>query len=177
MSGFAKGTLGAVVPSKNSADNVYTRDVIGNKTDNESGDSLYSKIYIAEKHVHGACKVAPTLATGITVTATTGAGAWTLGAFSSDIIAAGAVADPFDIHYINIESLSANTTYELVLYYGAGDTEAGRVRFSRLNNNEAQNAVPFMSPLIPGGSRVRAKLATPADDGENCVISVYYHTY
>lgn len=173
-----RGTIvNTAAPAQNSAANATVCDVAGNKTDDESGTSLFSKMYIIEKHLHSVCKVAPTLAAGIDVTATTGVGAWTLGAFSADIIAAGAVADPYDIHFISIEALDTATTYEIVLYYGAGDTEAGRVRVVKTGVNEATNNTSFISPIIPGGSRLRAKIATPGDNGEIARVSVFYHTY
>ena len=177
MSGFAKGYVSPSVPVKNSSDNILERDAVGNKTDDEAGTSLTSKAFILETHVHGVAKVAPTLASGISVVAANGVGSWTLGAFSDDIIAAGAVADPYDIHFISIESINTSTTYCIVLYAGNADTEVGRCRFVRTSTGERVAHLPFMTPLIPGGSRLRAKLATPDDNGEAITMSVAYHTY
>lgn len=57
------------VPSVNSADNVKSSDVIGNKSDGHDGSSIYSKLEILEDHVHAPSKVYPTLAGGVTLTA------------------------------------------------------------------------------------------------------------
>ena len=56
------------VPAKNSTDNVSMSDVIGNKTDDEDGDSIYANLYIAGKHIHTRSKSYPFLAAGITLT-------------------------------------------------------------------------------------------------------------
>ena len=170
-------TAALAVPAQNAADNVDCVDVIGNKTDDESGDSAMAKLYVLGHHIHGVSGVSPSLAAAIPVEATTGVGHWTLGAFSNDIIAANQIASPFDIHFIVIESMNTTTTYELVLYYGAGDTEAGRMRFVREAATTRSVSEPFMTPMIPANSRVRAKVATPDDNGEIITISVRYHTY
>lgn len=129
---------------------------------------------ILNDHVHRPSLVSPTLAAGINVN--DGGAAWTLGAFSADLIAAAAVPLQFDIHYISVELLSANDVYEIVLYYGAADTEYGRVRVTKNAAQDGTLNVPIQGPIIPAGSRVRYKMAT-ATGGRNCTISVFYHTY
>lgn len=131
-------------------------------------------VHITEEHVHSAQKVAPSGAAGIVVTS--GVGAWNLGNFSNDIIAAGAEAFPFDIHGIDIGAPDANAEYEIVLYYGAGDTECGRATFTRTNALITSRSTTMMTPLIPAGSRVRAKLMDSAG-GSSCTIKVWYHNY
>jgi hypothetical protein len=116
--------------------------------------------------------VYPTLAAGVTVTA---GAAWTLGAFSQ-IVPASTIGDRFDIHYISIENISANDTFELVLYQGALDVEVGRVRFVKNAIMDGTQNVQFLSPLIPADARIRAKVAS-ATGGNNVTISIFYHTY
>lgn len=103
-----------------------------------------------------------------------GAGAGTFGA-PATVLPAAATAAEFDIHWINMEVLPANATYEMVFYAGA--TEVGRVRFARINNNESVNGVPFMMPLYPAGTAITAKCANSAGNTGNLEISVYYHQY
>jgi len=165
-----------VVPSADSADNVYAMDVVGNKSDTHAGDSLYSKVMRAEQHIHSASKVYPTLADGVTITSVSGAGTWTLGTVVQ-VVPASTITNDFDVHYVSIESISANGVFELVLYYGAGDTEAGRVRFTK---NAAQDSVlniPIQTVIIPADSRVRAALASIDDGGQTADISLFYHEY
>jgi hypothetical protein len=161
------------VPPVDSAANIETRDVIGNKSDTHSGDSLVALAHTNEEHNHAVSKVYPTLAAGVTVTAA--AGAWTLGTLV-EIIPASTVTEDFDIHSVDVEDISANGIYELVLYYGAGDTEAGRIRIVQGSVTSAVLNTPIQTPIIPANSRVRAAVASAAGS-QSVTISLRYHTY
>ena len=126
-----------------------------------------------EHHIHSVQQVAPSGAAPIRVTA---GAIWTLGVFSNDIIAADAVPDRFDTHWAVISDPSANAHFELVLYYGAEDIECARISFTRTGPFVASVSVPVITPILPKGSRLRAKLmgsvaSITAD------IRVFYHVY
>lgn len=161
------------VPSQDSASNSYIQDVVGNKTDTHAGDSLYAGVETLLDHVHKPSKVYPTLATGVTLN--TNAAAWTLGTVT-EIIPASTITSDFDIHRVSIESLDDIATYEIVLYYGAGDTECGRVRFSKTSNQDTAGNQPIQTPIIPANSRVRGAVASSTGSSV-AVVSLYYHTY
>ena len=129
---------------------------------------------IIDQHAHSVQRVAPSGAAGIALAS--GAGAWNLGNFSADIIAGGAVDDTFDIHGIDVQNPSANASYEIVIYYGAADTECGRVTFTRVNANLLSRATTLQTPILPAGSRVRAKMMDSVG-ASTCNIKVWYHTY
>lgn len=142
-------------------------------------DSILADVEILGDHIHGACEVYPKnngvapFEAGVSLPCG-GVGAGVFGV-ATEILPAVATAREFDIHWINMEVLPANATYELVLYNGA--TEIGRVRFARLNNNEAVNGVPFMMNRVPAGTAITAKCCNSANDAGNLVISVFYHQY
>lgn len=125
-------------------------------------------------HIHSPQMVAPSGAAGITVTSNVAA--WTLGNFSNDIIAANAVALPFDIHWIVVSGESVNADYELVLYYGAADTECGRLTFVRTNVLLGSHSMPMQTIIIPRNSRLRAKIMDSVG-GSAAIVKVLYHTY
>lgn len=135
-------------------------------------DSPYHYLHRIAEHDHSASKVYPTLASGITVTA---GASWVLGSFAT-IVPASTIGEAFDIHHVSVEDISANDVYELVLYYGATDIEAGRVRFTRSAIQDSTMNVPFQTIVIPADSQIRAKLAS-ATGGDNVTISIKYHTY
>lgn len=163
------------VPAQDSSDNNYIQDVVGNKTDTHDGDSLYAFAETLLDHVHSAQKVYPTLSSGIAVAA--GVGSWTLGDFF-EIVAASTITSDFDIHYISIEGISANDTYELVLYKGAesSEIEIGRVRFSKSAAQEGTENQPFQTIIIAANERISVKLAS-ATGSNNVTIGIIYHTY
>ena len=137
----------------------------------------HDKLDVIEEHIHKEGKVYPTLAAGVTLTAVDDGGSWDLGVLV-EIIPANIIGTDFDIHYVGMEDISNNTVYELVLYYGVGDIEAGRVRFSREGGTDgALRAISIMTPIIPKNSKIMAAIATPANNGETVDISLMYHLY
>lgn len=163
-------------PEKNSTDGFTSAEVIGSKQDDIEGDSVYSKVYTIERHVHNRCRVYPTLTDGVLVQA--GAQAWTLGAFAV-IVPAGVIDEIFDIHGIDFDIISGNTPNELVLYYGpdGSEVECGRIRFC---SNGVGNAIiseaAFQTRKLPAGSQIKAKLANK-NPLEFVNMSIRYHKY
>lgn len=164
------------VPSQNSVNNLLPRDVIGNKTDNVSGNSIYSTEKSLNEHAHSPAKVYPTLANGVLITGA--AGAWALGAFAV-IIPTSTVTSIFDIHRIEVEAFSANDVYEIVLYSGAdgAEVEVGRSRFTRLSNAGSSSPAYFQTALIAANSQIKAKISSAAGGSHTATISLGYHTY
>ncbi len=132
------------------------------------------KLHELDEHIHSQQLVAPSGAPPVTLTS--GGGAWTLGNFSNDIIAAAAVALTFDIHWFEISNASANVDYEIVIYAGAGDTEMARTKFTRTAPFTSSKTLPCQTIQIAKGSRVRAKMMDSAG-GATCEVSINYHTY
>lgn len=141
--------------------------------------TIVDGIEILEDHAHSVDRVYPTIGAGGAWVAGTSVPAGAAGAgnfgVATTILPGAATAAPFDIHYINVESLPANTTYELVIL--ANGVESGRVRFTRVNNNESVNGLPFMMPIVAAGTVMTAKCANAAGSVNNIVISVQYHLY
>lgn len=137
-------------------------------------NQIHRRIWYNEEHIHSVQQVSPSGAAGVAVTSA--GGAWALGNFSNDIIAPSFVALPFDIHWVSIAGESANAEYELVLYYGAADTECARLVFTRTNPTLRSSQLYCQSPILPAGSRVRAKLMDSVG-GSSCNVKVMYHTY
>lgn len=138
-----------------------------------NADDSYTLLELIEEHVHSAAKVYPTGAAAITVTAGNAA-PWRLGNYA-EIIPAGTVSLPFDIHFINVETCTVNTTYELVLY--ASTTEIGRLRFYRTNLREPGSGKPIKTPIVVANTQIQAKLATATGNADQIQITIGYHTY
>ncbi len=131
------------------------------------------KLFELERHHHAAQLVAPSGAVPVTLT---GGAGWVLGVFSNDIIAAGALSNPFDIHWGIISAADTNASYEIVLYYGAADIECARIAFTRTAPFSASITLPTVTFILPKGSRLRAKLMDSVG-GSICQLAVLYHTY
>lgn len=174
--GYIPPATSPAVPDQDSTDNVTTTDVVGNKTDTHDGDSLAAGLHTLKEHIHKPSKVYPTLADGVTLTATSGAGTWTPGTITQ-IVPASTITDDFDIHFVIIEDISANGVFELIMYAGDPDVEVGRTRFVRSSNFVETLAIPVQTPIIAANSRIRGQIATNDDAGQTATLSVEYHLY
>jgi hypothetical protein len=154
-------------------------DVIGNKDDTHNGTSIYAIVKELQEHAHEPTKVYPTLADCVTVT--TAAGDWALGSFT-EIVPASTITSDFDVHQIFVEDYNtSDKTYELVLYHGATDIEAGRMRFRISDGTPVGRTLSsggqFQTPIIQANNRIRVKLAIEDGGSKTACISVRYHTY
>jgi hypothetical protein len=169
------------VPAIDSAANVYTTDVIGQKGDDENQAaaaaalSLGSRTFRTDMHHHSACKIYPSLTAGVTVS--TAAGAWAFGALTV-VIPINTVVDSFDIHGVNFDDILNADVYELALFSGAaGATEVGRIRFTRTGTTAVAVEAPIQTPILSANSGVWAKLASAGGATHGAVISLRYHLY
>jgi hypothetical protein len=103
-------------------------------------------------------QVYPTLANGIDVVSANAD--WTLGAFTQ-IVPASTIGSDFHIHGVIIEALNRDAVFELVLYYGAGDTEVARMRWAQAGGFFGNAFLDTITGTqIPADSRIRAKFAS-----------------
>lgn len=133
---------------------------------------------IVNEHIHSPQQVAPALGNNIAVASAVGA--WTLGNFSADLIAAGAIAMDFDIHHMDI-IVNNNAQFEIRLYYGPGDIFCGAISAERINATNRSAQIKLITGTtthtpIPAGSRVRARCADSVGGG-SVNIKIHYHTY
>ena len=152
-------------------------DVIGARTDGHNTTTLAGQLHKLDEHFHMSAMVIPTLADGVVVTATSND--WTdLGAFAV-VAATNAITSDFDIHFVNVEAVSANGIYELVLFAGAdaAEVEIGRVRFGKTTNQDGPTSAPIITPLIPANTQIKAKLASDNAVADTVAISLEYHIY
>lgn len=113
-------------------------------------------------------KVYPTEDAGVVVTES--GVAWTLGSIV-EIVAASTITKGFAITGVTIEAMGAAGTYELVLYYGSGDVECGRIKFTAAGN------YPLKSQVIPANSRVRAKLTSSNGSSQTATVAIRYQEF
>lgn len=165
------------IPSQNSASNNYVRDVMGNKNDDNNGDSLYSFSYKMDKHFHSPAMVYPTLANA-TVISKANSSAWGLDASPTEIIPASTITSPFDIHYVNIGAISNNDQYELILFSGAvgAETEIARVSFDR-SVTATEGSIPCQTIILSENSRISAKLTSSATLIRSISVKLNYNIY
>lgn len=157
--------------------NVLARDVIGNRSDEHDTDTIQGFAHALFDHAHKAMDVFPTGADGVAITAGD-AETWDLGDFVVVVPTNGITSD-FDIHFAVVEVMSANATYELVLFSGTdgNEVEIAHVRFVRVTNQVRSVHIPLQTPIIPANTQIKAKLMTGSGNTDSATISLAYHLY
>lgn len=165
------------VPTVDAAVNASMRDVVGNKDDTHDGNSLAAWAHANADHIHKCMDVFPSGGAGVTVTASD-SNPWTLGSFAV-IVAADAIASDFDVHFLVIETMSANAIYELVLYSGAdaSEMEIAHARFVRVTNQVRSVHIPIQTPIVPANTQIKAKVMSSTGALDSITMSLAYHTY
>jgi len=132
---------------------------------------------ILEDHAHGSSKVYPTMADGVVVIG--GVAPWTVEDDTTEVIPSGVTTDYFDIHYVNVEAVSASDVYELVLFAGAigSEVEISRMRTVRTSTPSGVSSHPVQGPIQDAGTRISAKVASDGGSAEAMTITVTYHHY
>lgn len=146
-----------IVPAQNSAANATINDVIGSKTDNNLGTSLYARLDELYDQWQAERLVYPTLAAGATIVSANAN--WTYGAYAI-IVPASTITANFHIFSISIEACDRDATFQLEVYKGAADDIVTAVRFN-ITGGFFGNQVMFLgSEEIDANSQVRARLAS-----------------
>lgn len=151
--------------------------VVGILTDDESKNTLFGNMYTLLKHFHSPSKVYPTLANE-TVINKLNSNAWGLDVAFTQIIPVNIIPNPFDLHYVNIGTISNNDEYELILYKGANpnEVEIARISFDR-STTSTEASIPVQTELLPANTRVSAKLTSRGTQARNISLKLHYHEY
>jgi len=131
------------------------------------------KEYILEQHFHEFRYVAPW--GFVPVPLTSGGGSYNWGNYA-EILGAGKEPLPFDIHWVIVSGASADADYEIELCYGADDTPCAQISFARTVAQDRSESIQCMTPIIPGGSRIRARCRDSVGS-KSISIKIAYHHY
>ena len=153
--GLYKQGLG--LPDPNSAENTSIRDVIGNKLDDDRGNSLYARLDELYDNFQSERYVYPDLGPGATVVSA--ALNWVYGNYAT-LLPANAIPFPFHILAISIESCDQNAVFQLELSKGAADEIITSVRFAIAGGFFGNQVYVIGSNEVEANSRVRLRLAS-----------------
>ena len=174
------------VPVADSTENVFIRDVVGNKADKSFSNGSWTPSVIGHLkagyfHVHSPCVVYPNggaLSGADPLTITASATTWLHGA-KAVVLDTDQISKWFDIHWVIVSNVSAVGDYEIILYSGAEaeEAEVARIAFSRNAAADRSSAyLPVQIPPQSAGARITASLACSAGSA-TAQIKVYTHTY
>jgi hypothetical protein len=153
----ADGYIAIGVPGVNSTDNAYMRDVIGNKSDTNVGNSLYARVDELYDNFQEERFVYPSLAAGATIVSANAN--WAYGAYA-EVVPVNTISNPFHVTIVSIESCDRDAVFQLELYQGAADTIISAVRFAVDNGFFGNQVYTIGSAEVPANARVRARIAS-----------------
>lgn len=157
------------VSAQNSTANAVTADVIGNKTDDNTGDSLYARVDELYDQFQEERFVYPTLADGAAiVSANTD---WTFGAYA-EVVPANTIANPFHVMIVSIEACDRDAVFELQLYQSAADEVVTSIRFAVDGGFYGNQVYDIKSAEIPANARVRARVASSNGTAQVATIAI-----
>lgn len=166
------------VPDIDSADNSFMRDVIGNKNDTHDGNSIRAISHILNEHAHSVTKVYPRLANPIQLQKD--AGVWAaIPTTKTEIVPAGIIGEDFDIHWIQVSTISANGNYVICLYSGGAGVEVlmGEMVVSRNAVQSQEGSALILTPIVPANTRISAGVSSSNNAQDTLDIKIMYHEY
>jgi len=156
----------------------------GNKGDHVDvpyvpGDNtILGHLNTAYYHIHGKPFVYPDHADDVALTA--GSGAWDLTGAIIEVVPADTLTDSaFDIHWINISEISANSTIQIDIYAGASGSEVliSSIRAVRNAVQSQEGAHRVQIPQQPPGTRISCRLSDSTSGAVTCAVSFEGHYY
>lgn len=128
-------------------------------------------------HIHGKSFVYPEYADNILLTAD--AGVWSQGGQIIEVIPAGAMGHAFDLHFLNVENISANGVLQVDIYAGLAGSEIviGSTKPHRNVATSQENSRRIQIPQQKAGTRISCMLSDSTAGAITCRVSFEGHFY
>ncbi len=166
------------LPEIDSSDNESIRDAVGNKSDGHFGSSLHSRTHELDEHIHSNIFIRPNMANGITVSKASGA--WAAYPTPTQIIAANDINEEFDLHFLNVSTISANGQYQLQFYTGPALSEVSLgdgFAISRSASQSQEGTRPIMTARMPANTRISVALTGSPAGIQSVIVKIEGHRY
>lgn len=165
------------LPDQDSLDNSKIRDVVGNKIDTHSANSLYGVIKLIREHIHNQVFLYPAKTASIQLQKALGV--WAAYPTPTEIIPANSIAYDYDLHFLNVSAISANGEYTIALYKGDIGSEILIGEYGAVRNavQSQEGSRVIITPLLSPNTRVSASLSSSNNAQDTINIKVEGHTY
>lgn len=140
-------------------------------------DTLLSDIEIIEEHLHPVETFVYPL-TGI-ITIEKVATSWGAYGTKVELIPANAITNPFDLHFLNISSITANGSYHIGLFTGAPGAEvlAHEYPVVRTSVQSQEGSRSILSKIFAANTRISIALRGSPSNVQSIDIITSGHTY
>jgi len=141
-------------------------------------NTILDHLNTAYYHIHGASFVYPDHADSVLLTS--GAGAWDITGSIIEVIPASTLTtSAFDLHWINISAISANSEIQIDIFAGGVGSEVriGATRSQRNTNQSREGANRIQIPQQPAGTRISCRLSDSTAGTVTINVSFEGHYY
>ncbi len=151
--------------------------VVGTTADAHDGDTLSAKSHLLKEHTHSVAMIHPELVDPIQLQKASGA--WAAYGTPTEIVAAGAITDDFDLHFGIVSAIGANGDYTIEIYQGAAlsEVQIAHIAVSRNAVQSQEGAIPIITPLILANTRISAALSSGNAGQDTLELKLMYHVY
>lgn len=128
-------------------------------------------------HVHGESFVYPKYANPVQISSAVAS--WATTGTITEVIPAGALAKPFDLHWCSVSEISADLFGVIDIYSGAIGEEVliGAVDVNRTVNFSREGTAPVQISQQPAGTRISCKFSDSTTSSRTVRVKFYGHFY
>ncbi len=161
------------VPLPNNFQNKLINQLIGNRNDVNSAETIFGFLQDMWEELHSSQLVYPSLAQGVLITSHSNA--YTLGNFI-EVIPVNTITNEFHIHHLHLLSPNANGDYEIRLYQGT--TLIGEATFSRTDKKDDVEGLEIYTSHCEANAQIQARLSSSNAAQQDTVrLKVWYHLH
>jgi hypothetical protein len=140
-------------------------------------NTLFAYLKTGYYHVHGASFLYPDKADPVLLTSS--AAAWSQTGDITQVIPAGVIAKPFDLHWCSVWAVS-DVLYGVVdIFAGPADApvKIGAVDVGRTANFSRESNLPVQIPQQPAGTRISCRFSDGTTSTRTVRVKFYGHVY
>ena len=128
-------------------------------------------------HIHGASFIYPDKVDPILLTSS--AAAWSETGTIVEIIPAGGIIKPFDLHWCSVWDISVSLYGVVDIFAGPVDApvKIGSVDVGRTANFSRESAMPVQIPQQPANTRISARFSDSTTSARTLRVKFYGHVY
>jgi len=143
----------------------------------EDLNTLFAYLITGYYHVHGASFLYPDKVDPVLLTSS--AASWSETGDIIEIIPAGAIAKPFDLHWASIWAISENLYGVVDIFAGPAEApvKIGAVDVGRTANFSRESNLPVQVPQQPAGTRISCRFSDSTTSARTCRVKFYGHVY
>ena len=140
-------------------------------------NTLFAYLKTGYYHVHGAAFLHPDKADPVQLTSS--AASWSETGTIQEVIPAGAITKPFDLHWCSIWDISSSLYGVIDIFAGPVESpvKIGSVDVGRTANFSREMTLPVQVPQLPANTRISCRFSDSTTTPRTVRVKFYGHVY